>query len=204
MVNKKDNKNTEALILEAAKKIFLNKGLDGARMQEIANEAKINKAMLHYYFRNKETLFRAVFMDSFAQATGRINEMFGLDIPLFEKIRLFTEHYITILKEKPYLPVFIISEIHKNPLFIQELQKDIQLPNPEKLIQQIQEEVEKGTIIPIHPVQLILNIISLCIFPVVAGGMVQAIGHVPPEQFDLLIEARKKEVAEFIINAIKK
>ena len=60
MVNKI---NTESRILEAAKEVFIAKGFDGARMQEIADTAEINKALLHYYFRNKDKLFEAVFED---------------------------------------------------------------------------------------------------------------------------------------------
>ena len=58
---KKLETNTEELIFESAIKIFHSKGLAGARMQEIADEAGINKAMLHYYFRSKLLLFEAVF-----------------------------------------------------------------------------------------------------------------------------------------------
>jgi len=53
--------NTEDRIVDAAKTVFINKGMDGARMQEIANEAGINKALLHYYFRTKNKLFEKVF-----------------------------------------------------------------------------------------------------------------------------------------------
>ena len=45
--------STEEKIFEAAFKVFQNKGFTGARMQEIADEAEINKAMLHYFFRSK-------------------------------------------------------------------------------------------------------------------------------------------------------
>ncbi|MDB9755955.1 TetR/AcrR family transcriptional regulator, partial [Winogradskyella sp.] len=63
---KSKNKNTEAQILNAAKQIFQTKGMDGARMQEIADKAGINKALLHYYYRNKQLLFEAVFKNAFS------------------------------------------------------------------------------------------------------------------------------------------
>jgi len=53
--------NTEDKIVEAAKKVFIQKGMDGARMQQIADEAGINKALLHYYFRTKNKLFEKIF-----------------------------------------------------------------------------------------------------------------------------------------------
>src|SRR5262245_51487236 len=62
MVKKKKDQPTEERIITAARKVFLSKGLAGARMQDIADEAGINKALLHYYFRSKEKLFDMIFM----------------------------------------------------------------------------------------------------------------------------------------------
>ena len=72
--------DTEQLILEAAKKVFFNKGFDGARMQEIADVAGINKALLHYYFRSKDKLFEAIFFDAFQQFIPRVVENMNADI----------------------------------------------------------------------------------------------------------------------------
>ena len=80
---------TEEKILEAAKKIFHRKGYKGARMQEIADEADINKALLHYYFRSKEKLFEAVFEDAFSGIMRMASEVILSDKPLIEKIQAF-------------------------------------------------------------------------------------------------------------------
>ena len=56
-----NDKQTEEKIFEAATDVFVEKGMDGARMQDIANHAGINKALLHYYYRTKDHLFNAVF-----------------------------------------------------------------------------------------------------------------------------------------------
>src|SRR5690606_4984620 len=87
MVN--DDTSTEKLILEAAKRVFHERGLAGTRMQQIADEAGINKALLHYYFRNKEQLFKAVFTDALAQVIPQITDIFNADQPLPDKIRTF-------------------------------------------------------------------------------------------------------------------
>jgi len=65
MVDELDKRHTdtEKIILEAARQVFIRKGFDGARMQEIADEANINKALLHYYFRSKDKLFMAIFVE---------------------------------------------------------------------------------------------------------------------------------------------
>ena len=68
---KKYQQDTEQRIFEAARVIFIRKGMSDARMQEIADEAGINKSLLHYYFRTKEKLFDAVFKEAFSQMAPR-------------------------------------------------------------------------------------------------------------------------------------
>ena len=80
---------TEQKILDAAKQVFLVKGLAGARMQEIADEAGINKALLHYYFRSKEKLFEKILNEAFTNIIPNIITIFTSNLPFFEKIRLF-------------------------------------------------------------------------------------------------------------------
>src|ERR1044072_5809634 len=105
--------STEEKIVTAAKKVFLAKGLAGARMQDIADEAGINKALVHYYFRNKEKLFEVIFTEAALKLFPKINIIFESDGTLFEKIRLFVAEYITVMSENPYLPMFVLNEINK-------------------------------------------------------------------------------------------
>ena len=88
LVNMKKIKDatSEKLILNAAENIFIKKGMDGARMQEIADEAGINKALLHYYFRNKQQLFEAVFMNAFSLLAPQLNSILNDDSSIEEKI----------------------------------------------------------------------------------------------------------------------
>lgn len=198
----KTDKNTEKAILEAAKRVFHERGLAGARMQQIADEAGINKALLHYYFRNKQQLFKAVFQEAFATVIPKINDIFDADEPLLDKIRTFADRYTALLMQNPYLPGFIINEISNNPNFANEYLTSSVRPNPEKLLRQIQQEVENGTIIPVNPLQLVINLLSLCIFPFVAAEMIKNVSGLSGEQFQALLEERRKYVPEFVINAI--
>lgn len=198
----KTDKNTEKAILEAAKRVFHERGLAGARMQQIADEAGINKALLHYYFRNKQQLFKAVFQEAFATVIPKINDIFDADEPLLDKIRTFADRYTALLMQNPYLPGFIINEISNNPNFANEYLTSSVRPNPEKLLRQIQQEVENGTIIPANPLQLVINLLSLCIFPFVAAEMIKNVSGLSGEQFQALLEERRKYVPEFVINAI--
>ncbi len=196
--------STEEKIFEAAFKVFQKKGFTGARMQEIADEAGINKAMLHYFFRNKEKLFEAVFMNAFGKLAPQINQIFNSDDVLFEKIEKFIHSYISFVIEYPFLPQFIIQEMNNNPEFVAKFLKDEKRPNPTKLLKQIEKEIELGSIKPIPPKQLVLDIFSMTAFPFAAQTLVKGIINISNEEFFRLMEERKKHIATQIINAIKK
>lgn len=198
------NINTEETILQAAKCIFQQKGMDGARMQEIADEAGINKAMLHYYYRNKQQLFDAVFKSAFSLLIPQLNKILNDDSSLEEKIRNFTCNYIDFVKKQPYLPNFIIYEINKNPDFIVDLFQDNDFPSIDKFKIQIEKEIEKGTIKPINAEQLFINLIALNAFPFVAAPLLKGIINIDDSTYQKILEERKTVTAEFIINAIKK
>ena len=64
------SENTREKIIKVAFQVFVEKGYDGARMQEIAEKAGVNKAMIYYYFNSKELLFEKIItetLDSFFQ-----------------------------------------------------------------------------------------------------------------------------------------
>src|SRR4029078_3015094 len=115
MVKFRKEQNTEEKILSAAKKVFLKEGMAGARMQDIADEAGINKAMLHYYFRSKEKLFETIFKELSIEFLPRVNAIFESDLSLFEKIEVFCSEYISRMMENPFIPLFIVNEINKQP-----------------------------------------------------------------------------------------
>ncbi|MBK8982684.1 MAG: TetR/AcrR family transcriptional regulator [Ignavibacteria bacterium] len=195
--------NTHERILTSAKKIFYLKGLDGARMQEIADEANINKAMLHYYFRNKEALFDAVFAEATGNILPQVSELLNAEMPLLEKISYFTDKYITILSENPLIPAFIIKEMNNNPeRFFKIFNEKIRL-KPAVFIKQIKSAVRNGIIKPVDPLQLFLNMISLCIFPFLARPMIMNVFGMNDDDFRKFLNKRKKEIPVFIINSIK-
>ncbi|MBL7744776.1 MAG: TetR/AcrR family transcriptional regulator [Chitinophagaceae bacterium] len=205
MVKNKKDQTTEQAILDAAKKVFVSKGMAGARMQDIADEAGINKALLHYYFRNKEKLFEVIFMEAAEKLFPRINKIFDSDQPLFEKIESFCEEYIAVVMENPYLPLFVINEINQDPeYFLKKVWSGRSKPNPAKFLEQIEREVKKGNIKRINPLHLLMNLISMTIFPFVAKPMFQKNLGMSESQFRVIMEQRKREIPKFIIDAIKK
>jgi len=195
--------DTEALILEASRKVFLEYGFDGATMQQIADEAGINKALLHYYFRSKDRLFEAVFFEAFSRMMPNILKIFISDVDFFEKIRGLVNTYISTLQNYPQIPQFILHELHRNPSRILELMKATGI-DPEVVLNIILGEMKKGTIKEMDPRQFIVNMLAMCIFPFAARPLLQGfVFKNDAKAFDEFLEIRKTAVADFIINAIK-
>ncbi|MDX1364117.1 MAG: TetR/AcrR family transcriptional regulator [Arenibacter latericius] len=203
-MTKQKNQDTEEQILDAAKKVFQKKGMDGARMQEIADKAGINKAMLHYYYRSKQMLFEAVFNNAFSLLAPELNKVLKDDSSIEEKVRSFTHNYISFIMNHPYLPNFIIQELNRNPKFFETLRKNAAFPSLEKFENQVAYEVEQGIIKPIDGKQLFIHILSLNVFPFVASPLLKGLLHIEDNGFKELMEKRKIAVAEFIIASIKK
>ena len=125
MVKTKETDNqTRDRIFKAASDIFEEKGFDGTRMQEIADRAGINKALLHYYFRTKDQLFAAVFQVLLKKMFEKIISIFMEDISFKDKIRKFFDEHIEILIKNPKLPIFLLNEISHNPDLVEGIRGD--------------------------------------------------------------------------------
>jgi TetR/AcrR family transcriptional regulator len=195
-------KNVEQDIVDAARVVFQKNGFRDATMRDIANEADINMAMLHYYFRSKDNLFSIIFQEAFRSQYEKIEKIvLNNKLDIFEKIRIIIDEYVTFFDVNPTIPQFIIREAIRNPEKIGEMmKKNINPLVTFKLFsKQLQECNEKGIIREISAFTLLLNIISLCVFPIIAKPViVEIIGE---NIFNA--EVRKKEIAEFVINSIK-
>ena len=204
MAKIKKDQSTEEKILQAARKVFIRDGWAGARMQDIADEAGMNKALLHYYFSNKEQLFLTIFKEATLEFLPRMNAIFESDMPLFEKIHCFCREYIAQVSANPFIPQFLFSEMNRQP---EKLLKKVwgdQKPQVQKLAEQVQQEVANGNIKPIHPLHLVMNMFAMCVFPFVAKPMLQYATPVTDARFMEMMEERKTLIPSFIIDAIRK
>ena len=196
--------NTEEKILQSAETEFVEKGYDGARMQSIADRAGINKALLHYYYRTKDKLFEVVFRSAAKAFLPKIFKILNDPDKEFEtKIREFTVTYIGLIQENPHIPMFIIHELGKKDnrflKILGEINHDLS-----GFKRSVQNEIEAGRIKPVEPEQLLMNLVSLCVLPVIAGPIViQVLFAGDTERYKVALEKRKTEVADFIINALK-
>lgn len=192
--------STEKKILEAAREVFVQQGMKGARMQEIADRAGINKALLHYYFRSKDALFEKVFLETLQVNAPVLYGVMGKDLPLKQKLEEFTALYIEIMRQNPFMPLFIISEISQNP------DKMLGKIGPHasavvgKLRQQLVSEAAKGNIRLVEPVDLVSAIMGLCIFPVLAKPIFQPVFSLNAAEYNAFLDRRKVEAPKMIWN----
>jgi len=195
---------TKQRILEAARKVFQSKGMHGAKMQDIADTAGINKALLHYYFRNKEQLFESVFSEAIQKFLPTILEVWKSDLPFDKKLARFVNSYIDLLTANPFLPAFILHEVNQNPHRLQSLfLKRGAAVIMKNIIGQIQGELKKNGIKSFDPRQLIVNTLALCVFPFAAKPMITKIMGMKEKDFQLFIEQRKEIIPPLILESIK-
>jgi TetR/AcrR family transcriptional regulator len=199
----KKTQSTEEKILAAAKTIFHHKGFEGARMQEIADEAGINKALLHYYFRTKENLFDAVFVAAFREIFAKLFMTVDADIPLEKKLKNLISEYVGFLQKNSYIPGFILAEMNQNPEKIINIFKSAPVP-PSMLFERMKKSMYDEKLEKTDVREFYINILALCIFPVAARPMLQNIFDFSDEQYDQFIEKRKKTLPHLIMNTIRK
>lgn len=202
---------TESRILDAAHSVFLRRGTGGARMQEVADEAGVNKALLHYYFRSKQRLAEAVFQRAARRLVPPVLAIMASDLALEEKVDRVIQHELETLSENPDLPGYLISEMHHHPERLEQLVTTVAGASPSfigppilgKLAEQIDERVRAGVMRPIVAEQFVINLISLCVFPFAARPLLSAMLGLGADGFDRLIEERKRLLTEFFINALR-
>ena len=200
-----NDKQTEEKIFEAATEVFVNKGMDGARMQDIASHAGINKALLHYYFRTKDHLFNAVFEMIARKVLKKFAPVFDDNLSLEDKIRFFFQEHITFLQENPKLPGFILNEINRDPVRVKKLLNNIDFESLwQKLYEQHKDELDKYNINQASLPQIMVSIAALSVFPFAARGLIEGILGKLGIDFNDYIEQRKEFAADFVIRAITK
>jgi TetR/AcrR family transcriptional regulator len=202
--------DTEGRILDAAHAVFVRHGTAGARMQDIAKEAGVNQALLHYYFRTKDRLAEAVFRRTAGQLFPRVVQVMASDASLEEKIAKVVDIEIDHLSRTSELPGYIISELHHHPERARQLITALTGASPEdvrprvllKLRQQIDAAVRTGRLRPIAPEQFLVNLLSLCVFPFAARPILMVLLGLNPQQFDRFIEERRHHLADFFLRAL--
>ncbi len=201
-MSEEEKKDTENKIFEAAISIFTTKGFSGARMQEIADKANINKALLHYYFRSKNKLFEAVFEYLIRKMAPLFGNILKGSQTIEEKFAVYFDKHISFMQKYPFIPGFVINELNQDPEKLVRLFNYGQFPLKD-LLDQVEEEIKAGRVKDVNPKQVLINMIALSVFPFMAKPLLKEALHFDSESFHDFIEERKRVLPKMMWDMIR-
>lgn len=196
MSNQAKKDQTQELIKETAKNLFFVKGKFDATTQEIADEAGVNRTLINYYFRSRDKLIQIIFDEAQRVEQEKSKIIQNSDLPFKEKMSQFIESSLSTSLQYPYLETYIVSQINKGTCHQREIEEDIL----NDMYKDIEKEMELGNIEKMAPVQFILNMVSLLVFPSAVRPLFMENLLINDEQYDKIISERK----EIIINMLFK
>jgi AcrR family transcriptional regulator len=202
---------TERRILDAARRVFIRRGSGGARMQEIAEEAGVNQALLHYYFGSKDGLSLEVFRESAAKLFPGIMRILSSDASIEERVEQVVHHYIDTLREHPFLPGYVLGEMSFNPDRLSTLTAEMTTPGaPDgprralaKLGRDLSHRAELGDFRPMAAEQFLANLASLCVFPFAARPMLSHLLGIDEDGWERFLDVRRAELPQQILNTLR-
>ena len=179
-------------------------------MQEIAAEAGVNQALLHYYFRSKDRLALAVFRDAAGRLVPAVTALLGSDAPLEEKIERFVHLYIDTVRQSPFLPGYILAELHHHPERVAMLREAAGVPAAKlaevllsRLRMQLEEGAAAGRFRPIAPEQFVVSMIALVVFPFAARPVLELAFGMDDAAFGRFLDERRAELPRFVLAALR-
>ncbi len=209
MVESKDKKapDTESLILKAAEDEFFKRGYDGARTTAIAEAAGVTHAMLHYYFRTKEKLFEKIVSKNIESLKAIMLAAMGDEkLPLFERVRQGVEGHFDFIASNPLFPRFIFNEVYSHPKRYETIKNNL-LGVAKPLLAELQTQIDtfahRGECRAVDARMLLLDIVSVNIFPFIAEAVVgPLLGNLFEDKAGFLAR-RKAENVETILRKLK-
>jgi len=190
--------NSRDKILEVATDIFYKKGLAGARMQEIADNAGINKAMLHYYFKTKEQLFSEVFEKAFRLFLSRIVEVLNSNKPLKDKVSDYVDHTIDSLMQNPGISIFVIQELNTNPEKVTKL--FVGKGNINFVV--FENQVNKEFAGKVNAEMFFTDMVAMCIYPFIAQPMLKKIVKKNDAAYKTWLQERKEWIKNRLFSKV--
>ena len=190
---------TEEKIIDAARKLFTQKGFAATKTRDIAEEAGINLALLNYYFRSKQNLFQIIIEEKFDQLFGAINPILSnSEISLEEKIETLVTNYTNMLLGNDDLPLFVLSEIKTNEFLIKRVRQNAEILSHPVIEKQLKERGFTTT-----GFNFIMNVMSLTLFPFMSKPLFVTSGLIKEEEFVHFITERKKDIPTWVMNTLK-
>lgn len=188
---------THELIIDTAKNLFFKEGKFNATTQEIADAAGVNRTLINYYFRSRNALFDLIFEEGKKEDERRQKMIVLSDLPIREKLELFIDYFLAQAKTYPYREVYMLTQMIKDEFCVYDKKEHIKYMT-EKFYVELEQEMEKGTIQKMEPIQFMLNFISMLIFPVAMRPFLQNNFELDDKKYDRLLSERKEIILQTI------
>jgi len=183
---------TEKLIKEKAKILFFQKGFLDATTQEIADEAGVNRALIHYYFRSRELMLDILLDETLMEKKERVRSILNADLPFQEKIARYIDAIVDYGLTYPYLENFIISETARHPDKIREFCSKDKIKSSDLIREDLAAEIKKKKILPISPEHFMVNLSALCNYPLLAKSVLKTIHGMTDATYRKFLIERKQ------------
>lgn len=191
-----ENKDTEQKIIEAARQVFLEKGFSEASMSDIAQRVGINRPALHYYYRTKEKMMKAVYLDIAKSFVPKVIQILqNSDIPLYERMVKVVDVYYDILIKEPNLPMFGLREIHRDAHYLFETIYEMASDQIIAVREIILSEMEKGRIRKMPIEFIVYSFYGLLFAPFTFHPMSKLVTDIPDPLTKEYLENWKKQIA---------
>lgn len=198
--------DTEQAILEAAERLFLEKGYARTSTTEIARAAGCNQALVHYYFRTKDNLFESIFERKVLMLFGSARRIQEKDASFEERLAARVEAHFDLLAANPGIPPLVFSELLTNPARIQSLRARMGDAAMEILgawKKEFDAEVRKGTVRPMEMIDLLLTIFSVNVAPFLLGPVLRTATGMPDGEYQRIMERRRKANVRIVLESIR-
>ena len=195
-----DEVQTENLIKQKAKILFFQKGFLTATTQEIADEAGVNRALIHYYFRSREQLLDLLLEETLTEKKDKVRKILLSALPFREKIGNFIDTIVDYGLTYPYLDNFIISETARRPDKVEVFCSKDRVNSSDLIREQLEEEIANGKIAPISAEHFMINLSALCNYPLLAKAVLQAIHGMTDAAYHKFLLDRKQIIYRTIFN----
>lgn len=191
---------TEKLIKEKAKILFFQKGFLNATTQEIADEAGVNRALIHYYFRSREQMLDLLLDETLLEKKVRVRTILSSELPFKEKIARYIDAVVDYGLNYPYLENFIISETARHPDKIREFCSRDRIKSSDLIEKDLEKEIKKKKIAPISATHFMVNLSALCNYPLLAKSVLQTIHGMTDAAYRKFLIERKRIIFMTIFN----
>ncbi|GAB4029559.1 TetR/AcrR family transcriptional regulator [Spirosoma jeollabukense] len=192
--------STEEKIKDAARKIFLQKGFEGATTRDISREAGLNCALMNYYFRSKEKLFASVFEEMLHLFFQGMITVLNKPISLKEKIIELIDHDFQTFKRNPSLCIFVLNELHRDPDQLINIIQSAKTQTALLFELQLKEAIAQGLVRPVKMQHVLSLLLSNTQFIFLGKAITMSTWQMDEEAFNMYAEDHKQLITQMIIN----